>query len=170
MCSGGGINSRDIWTLWGPGLYFDRSDTTEGIPQWGDTKRAGSKKWDDGNTVNGDEWNSNLSSVETGFKCSGGTTLSKNIWTAWDFGYNTDITDSTRWTLKWGDGLRAGSEGWDDGNTASGDGCNNDWISIEPDFTCSGGITASKDIWNSWKRGFYPDFSSSMSKKVRWWC
>ena len=154
-CSGGGPYTKDTWTLWDVGFYTDYSDTTRCIPRWGDNRRAGTEKWDDGNTANGDGCSSDWSSVETGFKWSGGTTTSKDVWTAWDPGYYTDFTDTTQWIIKWGDGLRVGTEKWDDGNTLSGDGCNSSWTNIETDYKCSGGNASTKDTWVKCDPGYH---------------
>ena len=167
-CSGGGPYTKDTWTLWDVGFYTDYSDTTRCIPRWGDNRRAGTEKWDDGNTVNGDGCNSDWSSVETGFKWSGGTTTSKDVWTAWDPGYYTDLTDTTRWITKCGDGLRVGTEKWDDGNTVSGDGCNNIWANIEIDYKWSGGNASTKDTWVKCDPGYHTNPSDTTQWIIVW--
>ena len=48
-------------------------------------------------------------------------------------------------TLTWGNGVRNGSENWDDGNTLSGDGCSSSCV-VESGYTWSGGSASTKDI------------------------
>ena len=60
-----------------------------------------------------------------------------------------DIRSSLEaWVPIWGDGLRLGSEKWDDGNNLDGDGCKGDCSAIEPSWDCSGGSMTSKDVWH----------------------
>ena len=56
--------------------------------------------------------------------------------------YNIEIDGSI-----WGDWIKTGIEGWDDGNTKNGDGCSST-CSIETGWTWSGGSSTSKDTWN----------------------
>ena len=70
-------------------------------------------------------------------------------------GYTPGGTSLTLWVEKWGDGLKYGSEKWDDGNTNNGDGCSSDWTSIESSWVWSGGSTTSKDTWTFCTSGFY---------------
>ena len=57
----------------------------------------------------------------------------------------------------WGDGLKTGSEAWDDANTLNSDGCSNDCSKIEVKYIWNGGSTKSKDTWIKWNNGFYPN-------------
>ena len=113
--SGGSSTAPDVW-----------SET------WGDGKRYSSLAtfWDDGNTSNGDGWNSSWS-IETGWTWSGGTTSTKDTW--------SEI---------WGDGKQFNtfSTYWDDGNTSNNDGCNSSWL-IEAGWNWSGGSSTTKNTW-----------------------
>ena len=64
--------------------------------------------------------------------------------------FNTTIVSEV-----WGDGFKTGSEQWDDGNTADGDGWRSNW-SQEFGWTWSGGSVAAKDtcqeIWGDGRR------------------
>jgi len=74
----------------------------------GDGKKLTSEGCDDGNTWFGDGCSGHCT-VETdcGYSCSGGSLVTP------------DVCEATRC----GDGLQAGDEACDDGNTVSGDGC-----------------------------------------------
>ena len=61
--------------------------------------------------------------------------------------YQNDSSNPTTWVTSWGDGLRVGTEKWDDGNTSNGDGCPSDCLLIEVTFVWSGGSSSSKDVW-----------------------
>jgi cysteine-rich repeat protein len=89
---------------------------------------------DDGGTSTGDGWDNNCA-VETGWIWSGGS---------------TSVADTCFEIC--GDGIRFNSISsyWDDGNTLSGDGCDNGWA-IETGWLWSGGTTSTADgcteIW-----------------------
>jgi large repetitive protein len=89
---------------------------------------------DDGGTSTGDGWDNNCA-VETGWIWSGGS---------------TSVADTCFEIC--GDGIRFNSLSsyWDDGNTISGDGCDNGWA-IETGWLWSGGTTSAADscteIW-----------------------
>ena len=51
------------------------------------------------------------------------------------------------WHTIWGDGLRVGSEQWDDGNANPNDGCSN-LCTIETGYVCQGGTNHSPDKWD----------------------
>ena len=90
--------------------------------------------WDDSNNINGDGWNSSCS-IEIGWKCSGGSSSSKDVC--------TEI---------WGDGMRFNTNNTycDDGNLINGDGWNSS-CTIETGWNCLGGNSSTKDscseIW-----------------------
>ena len=128
----------------------DPSSPTKWVTQWGDAIRMGSEIWDDGNTVSGDGWSVDWSTIEPGFICSG------SVWTAWTSGKSPDAPKSSC-IIQCGDGFRAGSEVWDDGNTSNGDGCSSDWSTIESGYAWTGGSLTSKDTCTLWSAGFYPD-------------
>ena len=50
---------------------------------------------------------------------------------------------------KWGNGIKEGTEGWDDGNTTNLDGCSSIW-SIESGWTCNG---STPSICQKWANG-----------------
>ena len=165
---GGSVTSKDTWVKWSAGYYQDTSNPTQWITICGDGFRAGSEKCDDANTSSGDGWNSDWSSVDSGWVCSGGSTTSKDIWTKWSAAFYPNSAKSQCITTC-GDGLRAGSETWDDGNTSSGDGWKSDWSSIESGLVWSGGSTTSKDTWTKWDNGFYQNDASNPTVCVPKW-
>ena len=158
--TGGSLTSIDICVLWSAGYYQDLSNPTTWITRWGDGFRAGSEVWDDGNTSSGDGCLSNCSSIETGCIWTGGSPTSKDICTLWSSGFSPNSSKSACVTI-WGDGFRAGSEVWDDGNTSNGDGCLNDWSFIETGYIWTGGSSTSKDTCSIWSSGFSPNLSKS---------
>ena len=128
--SGGNPTSKDTWSeIWGDGKRFNSINSY----------------WDDGNLNNNDGWNSSWA-VEAGWQCSGGNTVTNDIW--------IDIC---------GDGLKFSSVStfWDDNNNANNDGWSSTWI-VENGWTCSGGSSTSKDICSEiWGDGFR--FNSNIS-------
>ena len=75
--------------------------------------------------------------------------------------YNNIASSPTSWTTLCGDGIKAGSETWDDGNTVDGDGWQANWGVVTTGFVCSGGSTTAKDTWIQCTRGFYPNTSNN---------
>ena len=118
---GGTSTTKDTWEVWGDGLNM------------------GTVSWDDGNRSNGDGWNY-YCYVESGWTCSGGTTISKDTC--------VEI---------WGDGKRFNSNTTycDDGNKINNDGCDSTWTT-ESGYTWSGGNSSTKDtcndIWGDGKK------------------
>ena len=163
---GGSTTSKDTWTKCQIG-YYPNSSKSLWVTTWGDALRAGSEIWDDGNILSSDGWNSSCSTIESGYIWVGGSTTSKDTWTKCQSGYYPNSSKS-QWVTTWGDGLRAGSEKWDDGNTNSGDGCKNDW-SIESGYVCSGGTPTSKDTCTKWDKGFYQNDASNPTTCVTKW-
>ena len=155
--SGGTSNSKDTWSLWSYGFYQnDPLNPTTCITHWGDGKRAGNEKWDDANTIDGDGWKGDWSSVEQNWVWSGGNPNSIDTCTQCLHGlYQNDNLASTICVPHWGDGFKAGDEKWDDGNTDDNDGCKGDWSKVEDQWICSGGSLYAKDIWSFWTSGFY---------------
>ena len=143
--AGGTIVVKDTCVYWTTGLYPNAAQT-QWIPHWADSRRAGSEACDDGNLVDGDGCSSSWT-IESGYSCSGGSVTSKDTWAKWDPGYIQDISNPSKWITVCGDGLRAGSEKWDDANTSSGDGCKGDWSSVESGCVCFGGTPTSQDTW-----------------------
>jgi cysteine-rich repeat protein len=68
-----------------------------------------------------------------------------------------------------GDGLRVGSEIWDDGNTNDNDGWSSNWGLVETGFVCSGGSIASGDSWVPCVTGFIPSGTPTPSVCVEVW-
>ena len=66
----------------------------------------------------------------------------------WPSGYSKITSGGVpQCTLTWGNGVRDGSENWDDGNTSSGDGCSSSCV-VESGYTWSGGSTSIRDTWS----------------------
>ena len=163
-CTGGSTTSKDTCVACSAGLYQDLTNPSSWIPHWGDSLRAGSETWDDGNTSSGDGWSSTWS-IESGYIWNGGSTTTKDTCTKWSSGFYPN-SSKTQCITSCGDGLRAGTEKCDDGNTSSGDGCKSDWTLIESGCVWSGGSTTSKDTCEKWGKGFYQNDSSNPSKWV----
>ena len=163
--SGGSVNNKDTCTLCTTGLYQNNlSNPTLWIPHWGDGIKAGSEKCDDQNNVGGDGWSSDCTTIETGWVWSGGSLITKDIWIYWTEGlYQNDALNPTTCITLWGDGLKAGDEKCDDGNTFDKDGCGSNWSLIEENYVWSGGSTKSKDLCLLWTSGFYQN-----DKKSAW--
>ena len=155
VCSGGSMTSRDVWVKWTEGFYQNNvSNPSSWISKWGDERRVGSERWDDGNTIDGDGCKGDCSTVEPDWVCSGGNMTSKDVWTKWTDGfYQNDVSNPATWISKWGDGRKVGSEKWDDGNTIDGDGCKGDCSAIEIDYICTGGNSSTKDSCKKWEYG-----------------
>ena len=169
--SGGSSSSRDTCTQWTSGLYQnDSNNPTSWVPHCGDGFKAGSEKWDDGNTSNGDGCNSACTGVETSWVCTGGSPTAKDVWSFWSSGwYQNDATTPTTWVTHWGDGFEAGTEKWDDANTNNGDGCKADWSSVETGWVWIGGSTTSRDTCTFWTAGFYQNSASNPETWVPHW-
>ena len=151
--TGGTTTTKDTWSTCSSGLYPD-STKSSCVPLWGDSLRAGSEKWDDGNTRSSDGWTASWT-IETNAICTGGSPTTIDVWTFWTGGFTPDAT-KTSWITVWGDGLRAGSEGCDDGNTTNGDGCSSS-CAIEAGAIWNGGTTSTIDTWSFCSAGLYPN-------------
>ena len=165
--SGGSIYVNDIWVEWTTGFY-PSTDQSQCITHCGDSSRAGSEAWDDGNTSDGDGWSSTWT-IETGALWYGGSITSKDIWAFCQAGYHQNTTAPTQWIIICGDGLRAGSEKCDDGNISSGDGCLSDCSSVESGYVWSGGSPTSKDTCTKWDKGFYQNDATNPTQWVPKW-
>ena len=161
----GFICSGSVCNRWTGGKSPD-SPKTSCIIQCGDGFRVGSEVCDDGNTSNGDGWSSNCLTIESGYAWTGGSLTSKDTCTLWSAGFYPDSTKAS-WITLWGDGLRAGSEAWDDANTSNGDGCSSDCTTIEAKYVWFGGSTTSKDTCIKWNKGYTP--SSTKNQCVPIW-
>ena len=83
-------------------------------------------------------------------------------------GFYQNVLKNT-WVTHWGDGLRAGTEKWDDQNILNGDGWKSDWSSVEASWVWSGGTTTSKDACSFWSSGFYQNDSENPTVWVTHW-
>ena len=169
--SGGSPTSRDICTFWSSGFYQnDATNPTVWLTHWGDSLRAGSEKWDDGNTSNGDGWSSDCTSVESNYVWSGGSANSKDACTFCSTGfYQNDPLYPTTCIAHWGDGIKAGGEKWDDHNNVGGDGWSSDCTTIEAGWVWSGGSLTAKDIWTNWTEGLYQNDAANPTLWVPHW-
>ena len=59
-----GSTTCDVWD----DGYTSNPGSTSWFAIWGDSKRKIGEQWDDGNTTNGDGWDSTCQ-LETGYKC-----------------------------------------------------------------------------------------------------
>ena len=66
-------------------------------------------------------------------------------WIPWITGYYSASGDPI-WHTIWGDGLRVGSEQWDDANKNPGDGWSDNCL-IEKGYACKGGTYQTPDVW-----------------------
>ena len=157
--SGGTSNSKDTWSFWSSGFYQnDPLNPTTCITHWGDGKRAGNEKWDDANTIGGDGWKGDWSSVEQNWVWSGGNPNSIDTCTQCLNGlYQNDNLIPTICVPHWGDGFKAGDEKWDDGNEVNGDGWSRDCKIIEEKYIWIGGSSNSNDICTLCSPGTYPN-------------
>ena len=171
VCTGGTTTTKDTWTLWTSGLYQnDATNPTVWVTHWGDSKKAGTEKWDDGNTIDGDGCKGDWSTVETGWVWSGGTTTTVDSWTFCTSGlYQNDATTPTTCVPHCGDSKKAGSEKWDDGNTNDSDGCKGDCTTVEASWVWSGGTTTTKDTWTFCTAGLYQNDATTPTLWVTHW-
>ena len=132
----------------------------------GDSIKAGSETCDDGNTVGGDGWEANCGVVTTGFVCFGGSITVKDTWVQCTTGFYPN-SDKAQCITQWGDSIKAGSEGWDDSNSSSGDGCSSSCV-VESGYKCSGGSLYSADTWTKCAKGYYTNFSDTTQCITKW--
>ena len=171
VCSGGSSTSADTCTQCGAGYYQNDATTpTTWVTHWGDSKRVGSEKCDDGNTNPSDGWANDWSSVDSGWVCSGGSSSSADTWTQCATGYyQNDATNPTTWVTRCGDGLRVGSEKWDNGSTAGTGGWSSDWTSITAGWVWSGGSSTSADTCTQCGAGYYQNDATTPTTWVTHW-
>ena len=122
--SGGSTTRSDVWSdIWGDGKVV----------------KSITNYCDDGNTSNGDGWNSSCY-TEAGWKWVGGSVSSPS-----------DCSEI------WGDGISIVHDSlkWDDGNVVNGDGCSST-CNIESGWRWVGGSSTSTDVWTiNWGDGIY---------------
>ena len=101
------------------------------------------------NVVNGVE-NTDLSGLLTpsGYLINGST----GDW--YDSRYIRYDSSDYFWRESWGDGFDMGFLECDDGNTASGDGCDQ-YCMIETNYICTGGNETSPDVCGHWGNGIF---------------
>ena len=170
-CTGGSSSSKDVWTLCPSGTYqLGTTSPNQWAPIWGDGKVVSPEVCDDGNVNNGDGCNSSCSTIEAGYMWAGGSSTSKDTCSLCTTGFYSQGTSTpSSWVSKWGDGILAGSENWDDGNTNSGDGCNSSCSLIEANYKCSGGSLSNKDTCTLWSIGYYQQGTKSPNSCVTQW-
>ncbi|CAI2385601.1 unnamed protein product [Moneuplotes crassus] len=159
VCSGGSSTTKDVCTQCAAGFYQDNPTNPENcVSRCGDGLEVGTEKCDDNNTISGDGCAADCSGVETGWVCSGGSSVSKDICTQCAAGfYQDDPTNPENCISRCGDGLEVGTEKCDDNNIMSGDGCAHDCSTVEAGWVCSGGSSTSKDTCIQCSPGFYQD-------------
>ena len=163
--TGGSLTSKDTCTKWysSSGYYQNNLlNPTEWVTHCGDGIRAGSEKWDDGNNISGDGWSSDCSSIDSGWAWSLNQTQAKDICTFCTSGlYQNNPSNPTLWVPHWGDSKVASIEAWDDGNTVNGDGCANNWETIENNWIWINGNTTHKSDCSEWDVGYEPNSDHS---------
>ena len=166
-CTGGSSTTKDTCSVWSFGFYSQGTQSPSSwVTHWGDGKLAGLEAWDDGNTSNGDGWSSDCTTIEAGYKWTGGTYSSKDVCTLWPTGtIQQGTTSPNSWLSLWGDGKLQTSESCDDGNINNGDGWSNSWM-IENGYKCTGGTKTSKDTWALCDPGTYQQGTTSPNSWV----
>ena len=82
--------------------------------------------------------------------------ISQNILSNWPTGYQLDNEAAPTACFEvCGDGLRVGTEKWDDNNVVDGDGCMSACISVEAGWVWSGGSSTSADTCTECTSGYY---------------
>ena len=165
--SGGSLTSKDICIMCSAG-YYPESTKANCITTWGDGLRSGSEAWDDNNSNNGDGCLSDCTLIEFGWIWTGGSTTSQDTCTQCTSGFYPNISNN-QWVTICGDGHKAGTEVWDDGNTLNGDGWSKNWLSIESGWVCSGGNLISKDSCTQCLKGFYQNDKTNPTKWITIW-
>ncbi|CAI2376582.1 unnamed protein product [Moneuplotes crassus] len=153
--------SKDVCTECTSGWYQnDASNPEYCVTRCGDGLEAGTEKCDDHDTNDFDGCKSDCSSVEPGWVCAGGSTTTKDICQQCQPGfYQNDAANPETCVTRCGDGLKAGSEKCDDGNTQNGDGCSSDCSQVEADWVCRYGSSTSRDYCFYCSAGYYQDSS-----------
>jgi cysteine-rich repeat protein len=106
---------------------FDSADT---CTYWGDGIVAGDEECDDKNYKSGDGWSFSGCKKETDFI----------------YNYFRSPDDKKDIFTYWGDGIRYGTEEWDDANTSNGDGCTHE-CKVEEKWKWLYGSVSSRDYW-----------------------
>jgi cysteine-rich repeat protein len=171
VCASASYTSVDVCTLWAAGYYQDSStNPTVWVTRCGDQKEVGTEKCDDGNTADTDGWAADCSTVEAGWVWLGGSVSNKDTCNQWTAGlYQDNGTNPEYCVPLWGDGLEAGTEKWDDGNTANSDGCNSGCTSVEAGWVCVLGSTTARDRCTQCANGYEQDSPTSPEYCVTRW-
>jgi cysteine-rich repeat protein len=113
--------------IWQCSLGINSPDTWT---YWGDGVVAGDEECDDKNYKSGDGWSFSGWKKET------------------DFIYNYYRSPDNKKDIftYWGDGIRYGTEEWDDANTSNGDGCTHE-CKVEEKWKWLYGSVSSRDYW-----------------------
>ncbi|CAI2380290.1 unnamed protein product [Moneuplotes crassus] len=161
VCIGGSTTTKDVCQQCQPGFYQNNAANPETcVTICGDGFEAGTEKCDDGNTQSGDGCASDCSQVETNWACRYGSPTSRDYCFNCPAGYYQDSTSNPEYCVtSCGDGLRAGNEKCDDGNTQNGDGCSSS-CTIEHGYKCYNGTQNSKDICHDCPLSYIPNENS----------
>ena len=65
------------------------------VTNWGDGLIYGAEVWDDANSVSGDGWASDWTTIEDGWIWVNGSTTHKSDWSIWDAGYDPNLQKIT---------------------------------------------------------------------------
>lgn len=157
VCSGGSPTTPDTCTECTTG-YYQNTDKDTCVSQCGDGLRTPEETCDDNNTTPSDGCSADCMTIDAGYICTGGSISGADTCTECTDGlYPNTEKDTCEPTC--GDGLRAGSEVCDDGNTDDSDGCNMDCTSIEDTYICTGGTTSSADTCSTCPAGLGPNLA-----------
>jgi len=118
--TGGGYRTSTTWEICLDGFSTNGAHT-EWRVNWGDGLKHTDEQWDDNNSQGSDGWSGSWE-IEDGFICTGGTLTTADTCSGWTGGTSPNETKDTCIVIC-GDGLKHSTEGWDDGNTDSFDGC-----------------------------------------------
>ena len=75
--------------------------------------------------------------------------------------YGNIASSPTQCATVWGDGIKAGSEAWDDGNNLNDDGWQADCTIITPGFACATGNIMVAQTWIKCTTAYYPNSDKS---------
>jgi cysteine-rich repeat protein len=91
VCDGGSATSADIWNECSIG--FVPNDSVEPrfwVEVWGDGRRVGKEKCDDGNLINGDGCQNDCITMDENWICVGGNAYNKDKWSECPMGYTNN--------------------------------------------------------------------------------
>jgi cysteine-rich repeat protein len=171
ICTGGSISSIDTCTACSAGFIPSGSPTPDTwVEVCGDGLRVGNEICDDGNTVDGDGCSMDCLTVESNYIWVGGSSSSSDSWSQCSTGYQPSGSPTPNtWVAIWGDGLRVIDEICDDSNTANGDGCSSNCLTVEPNYIWVGGSISSADTCSQWSIGYTPSGSPTPDTCIENW-